>query len=133
MLILLDFTDEVPIYQQIRNQIVMGIADGRLVPGEKLPTIRSLANESGINMMTVNKAYSLLKQEGYIQTDRRSGVVVSGTIKKSGIISDKSIQSLKLLISEAKLNGVSEQGFLTLCSQIYNEAKEVKECQQQQR
>jgi len=127
MLILLDFTDDVPIYLQIRNQIVMGIADGKLVPGEKLPTIRSLANESGINMMTVNKAYTLLKQEGYIRTDRRSGVVVSGTITKSGIISEKSIQNLKLLISEAKLNGVSEKDFTRLCSQIYNEPKEVGE------
>ena len=48
-------------------------------PGEKLPTIRALAEQSGVNMMTVNKAYGILKQEGYITTDRRGGTVVSGS------------------------------------------------------
>ena len=62
MFLKLDFTGELPIYQQIRNQIVMGIASGELQAGEKLPTIRSLAEEMGINMMTVSKAYQLLKK-----------------------------------------------------------------------
>ena len=119
MLLALDFTDDVPIYMQIRNQIVMGIADGRLAAGEKLPTIRALANESGINMMTANKAYAILKQEGFIQIDRRSGVQVREEIKASGAITERTKQSLKLLISEAKLNGTTERDLLALCSQIY--------------
>lgn len=65
---------EVPVFKQIRNQIVMGISDGRLQPGEKLSAVRALADEIGINSMTVNKAYQLLKQEGDIVTDRRNGV-----------------------------------------------------------
>ena len=120
MLLALDFTDDVPIYMQIRNQIVMGIADGRLAAGEKLPTIRALANESGINMMTANKAYATLKQEGFIQIDRRSGASVRGEIKAGGAITEKIKQGLKLLISEAKLRGATEHDFLALCSQIYN-------------
>ena len=76
MLLQLDFNSDVPIYQQIRNQIVLGIAQGGLEPGQRLPTIRALAEEAGINMMTVSKAYQLLKQEGYIQTDRRLGATV---------------------------------------------------------
>ncbi len=120
MILELDFSNDVPIYMQIRNQVVMGIADGRLTAGEKLPTIRSLANESGINMMTANKAYALLKQEGYIQTDRRSGAFVSGDIKATGIISERIKHDLKLLISEAKLNDVSAQDFTALCDQIYS-------------
>ena len=121
MIMMLDFTDETPIYIQIRNQIVMGIADGRLAAGERLPTIRALANEAGINMMTANKAYALLKQEGYIQTDRRSGVMVRGKTEENHAISEKTKQSLRLLICEAKLHGVPEQEFLSLCSRIYNE------------
>ena len=119
MLLALDFTDDVPIYMQIRNQIVMGIADGRLAAGEKLPTIRALANESGINMMTANKAYAILKQEGFIQIDRRSGVRVREEIKAGGAISERTEQSLKLLISEAKLSGTTEQDILALCSRLY--------------
>ena len=82
MLLQLDFSSDLPIYLQIRNQIVLGIASGALVPGERLPTIRTLADEAGVNMMTVSKAYQLLKQEGYIHTDRRSGAVVSGNFSQ---------------------------------------------------
>ena len=66
MVISINDASEIPIYQQIRNQIVLGISDGRLAPGEQLPTVRALAEEIGINSMTVSKAYTLLKQEGYI-------------------------------------------------------------------
>ena len=76
MLLHLDFTVDIPIYQQIRNEIVRKIAAGILPPGELLPPIRTLAENLGINMMTVSKAYNLLKQEGYIQTDRRAGTRV---------------------------------------------------------
>jgi len=121
MILELDFSIDIPIYMQIRNQIVMGIADGRLEIGEKLPTIRALANESGINMMTVNKAYTLLKQDGYIVTDRRNGVTVCGTSEDKGTISDRLMRELRLIISEAKLNGLSEHDFNVLSSQIYKE------------
>ena len=69
MLLKLDFAQDTPIYLQIRNQIVLGIANGELKPGEKLPPIRTLAAETGVNTMTVNKAYQLLKQEGYLEMD----------------------------------------------------------------
>ena len=68
MVISINDASEIPIYQQIRNQIVLGISDGRLAPGEQLPTVRALAEEIGINSMTVSKAYTLLKQEGTIYT-----------------------------------------------------------------
>ena len=64
MVLVIDDSSDIPIYQQLRNQIVMGISDGRLKPGEQLPTVRALAEEIGVNAMTVNKAYRLLKQEG---------------------------------------------------------------------
>ncbi|MDR1687825.1 MAG: GntR family transcriptional regulator [Clostridiales bacterium] len=118
MLLELDFTDETPIYMQIRNQIVMGIADGKLSPGEKLPTIRALSNEAGINMMTVNKAYALLKQEGFIQTDRRSGVAVSGSVPSGGV-TEKLKSGFKLLVSEAKLCGMTKQEILNLCGEFF--------------
>ena len=63
MLLELDFSDAIPVYRQIRNQIVRAIAEGGLAPGERLPTVRALASECGINVMTASKAYQLLKQE----------------------------------------------------------------------
>jgi DNA-binding transcriptional regulator YhcF (GntR family) len=133
MLLELDFSGGVPIYMQIRNQIVMGIADGRLAPGERLPTIRALADEAGINMMTVNKAYQLLKREGYIAADRRSGAIVAvGGVRQAAggagaaddtVIAEKVKAELKLLVSEAKLKGFSREAFLKLAGSLYDESE----------
>lgn len=125
MLLQLDFSSAVPIYMQIRNQVVLGIADGSLPPGERLPTVRALAEESGVNMMTVSKAYQLLKQEGYILTDRRSGAVVIGGRNEANTglaeLTDKSKAELKLIISEAKLKGLTRDTFLSIAGTIYDE------------
>ena len=76
MLIHFDFASGVPLYRQLRDQIVLGLAEGRLAPGEKLPPVRVLAEESGVNTMTVSRAYQQLKAEGYLRTDRRGGSVL---------------------------------------------------------
>ncbi|MBQ1379261.1 MAG: GntR family transcriptional regulator, partial [Erysipelotrichaceae bacterium] len=106
MILNFDFHSDVPIFMQIRNQIVIGIAEGKLKPGEQLPTIRALADESGINMMTVSKAYQILKQEGYITTDRRSGARVA--LKDDKAVNEKTMQQLRLAISELRLSGMKE-------------------------
>ena len=75
MIIKIDFESEEAIYIQLRNQIIMGIATDRIREGDSLPSVRQLAENIGINMHTVNKAYAVLKQEGYIKLDRRRGAV----------------------------------------------------------
>lgn len=119
MLLQLDFSSDIPIYLQLRNQIVVGIADGSLKPGEKLPTIRALGDEFGINMMTVNKAYQLLKQEGYIVTDRRAGAMVQGT--PTAGLPEEAEERLRLLISEAKIHGVGREEFFARCHTLFDE------------
>lgn len=125
MLLQLDFNSDVPIYQQIRNQIVLGIAQGGLEPGQRLPTIRALAEEAGINMMTVSKAYQLLKQEGYIQTDRRLGATVVPRQGAAGPSRD-TIQSLRLRLGELRLAGLGREEILDLCARLYDEEGEGK-------
>ena len=120
MLLTFDFESNVPIYMQLRNQVVIAIAEGRLTPGEQLPTIRALAEESGINMMTVSKAYQLLKQEGYIKTDRRSGAVVTPRTGDCAL-SAETLDTLRLCISELRLAGMNCEEVLTLCQKIYKE------------
>ena len=120
MLLRLDFSSQIPIYRQIRDQIVVGIASGELAPGEKLPAIRALAEQSGVNMMTVSKAYSLLKQEGYITADRRGGTVVSGS-PVAGELSERYRGALRIIAAEARLAGMDEDRFLALCRDIYRE------------
>ena len=110
---------DIPIYQQIRDQIVQGISDGRLSAGEQLPTVRALAEEIGINSMTVNKAYQLLKQQGYIIADRRNGARISKEIEKSSQLSKESKELLKRIIAEAKISGITEEEFLDECRRYY--------------
>ena len=71
MILSLDMSSDVPIYVQLRNQIVTGIGKGELKAGESLPSVRQMAQDAGINSMTVNKAYQILKAEGFIEIDRR--------------------------------------------------------------
>ena len=120
MLLRLDFSSQVPIYRQIRDQIVVGIASGELRPGEKLPAIRALAEQSGVNRMTVSMAYSLLTQAGLITTDRRGGTVVAGS-PETGELGPQSREGLRLIAAEARLSGVSEESFLGLCRDFYRE------------
>ena len=63
MMIEIDFNSDEAIYLQLRNQIILGIATAQFREGDSLPSVRHLADTIGINMHTVNKAYTVLKQE----------------------------------------------------------------------
>lgn len=124
MIIILQDGSDVPVFKQIRNQIVMGISDGRLKPGEKLPTVRALAEEIGINSMTVNKAYQLLKQEGYIMTDRRNGVRVKESFSLTPGLSTESEEKLCQLISEARISGMSRDAFVEIVDKYFADRRD---------
>lgn len=62
----LDFHGNTPLYIKIRNQVILAIAKGEPTAGKWLPAIQTLPDETGINMMTICKAYPLLKTEGYV-------------------------------------------------------------------
>lgn len=122
MLFTLDFQSPVPIYKQIRDQVVLAVAEGRLLPGEKLPAIRTLAEDAGVNNMTVSKAYQLLKSEGYLVTDRRSGAVVCRPAAPAGL-DEEQLARLRMLAGEAKLAGLSRAEFEALCGSLYHETE----------
>ena len=115
MLLRLELSGDTPVYQQIRNQVVAAIASGELRPGERLPTIRALAEECGINMMTVSKAYQLLKAEGYITTGRRDGAVVR---LPAGAPDPRTLERLRLC--ELRLGGMGREEVLELCGRLYD-------------
>ena len=124
MLLTFDFSSDTPLYIQLRNQIIIGIADGRLISGEKLPTVRALAEESGINTMTVSKAYQLLKAEGYLVTDRRAGAVVRAPRGKAAGLSTDQTARLKLLAGEARLAGLTLDDFVAACKAAFGETED---------
>lgn len=118
MIIELNYTSDTPIYLQLRNEIVKGIANGQFKYGEALPTVRTLAKELQVNNMTVNKAYSLLKQEGYICIDRRHGAKVQPTIDNSYEYQEKLANELELLASEAIVKGMDKEDFIDTCKKL---------------
>ena len=123
MIIELDMKSSTPIYVQLRNQIVMGIGRGELKLGESLPTVRQLAQDIGVNTMTVNKAYQILKTEGYIKIDRRHGAIVSDNIDMDIVFREKLENELELLLAEAAINGMDKRDFLSMCNEIYSKIK----------
>ena len=123
MIIELDMNSSTPIYVQLRNQIVMGTGRGELKLGESLPTVRQLAQDIGVNTMTVNKAYQILKTEGYIKIDRRHGAIVSDNIDMDIVFREKLENELELLLAEAAINGMDKNDFLSMCNEIYSKIK----------
>ena len=108
MILEIDFNSDEAIYVQLRNQIIMGIACEEFTDGESLPSVRQLAQVLGVNMHTVNKAYAILREEGYLKLDRRKGAVLSlETLEKQQELA--SIQdNLRMLVAEAVCKGVTE-------------------------
>ena len=118
MLFRLDFQSAVPIYRQIRDQVVLAVAKGKLAPGERLPTTRALAEDAGVNVMTVSKAYQLLKAEGYLKTDRHSGTVIAARDGRRAATPEQR-ERLRLCISELRLGGMTREDLLALCAECY--------------
>nr|WP_306798810.1 GntR family transcriptional regulator [Oceanobacillus saliphilus] len=122
-MIRLDLESNEPIYIQLRNQVVEGIAKKQLHPGEALPSVRSLAADIGINLHTVNKAYQQLKQEGFILIHRQKGVVINpdGVPQADEAYMNQLKFKLHPLISESISRGLSEKEFLEVCSDIFSD------------
>lgn len=120
MLIEIDFNSEEAIYVQLRNQIIVAIATSQLKNGESLPSVRTMADDIGVNMHTVNKAYSSLRQDGFLKVDRRRGAVVAVDIDKINSL-NKMRCLLKPLIASGIVKGVSRDEVKKLIDEIYDD------------
>ena len=119
MIMKIDFESEEAIYIQLRNQIIMGIATDRIHEGDSLPSVRQLAENIGINMHTVNKAYTVLKQEGYIKLDRRRGAVIALDIDKIRSI-ERLREELSVLLARSVCKNISREEVHDLVDEIYD-------------
>lgn len=120
MIIEIDFSSDEAIYQQLCNQIILGIATSQFRQGDVLPSVRQLADQIGINMHTVNKAYSLLRQEGFVKVDRRHGAVIAvdvDTLRARASVD----RALRLLLAEAICRGLSRDDIHSMVDSIFDE------------
>ena len=116
----IDFNSEEALYLQVRNQIIHGIATLQLQEGDELPSVRQMADEIGINMHTVNKAYTVLKQEGFIQLDRRKGAVISLDMDKFRELQSMREQ-MKGILAKGICKGICKDEVYELVNEIYQE------------
>ena len=120
MLIEIDFNSDEAIYLQLRNQIILGIATSQFREGDSLPSVRQLADAVGINMHTVNKAYTVLRQEGFVKVDRRKGAIVAIDVNKLKVITEVK-KELQVMIAKGSCKGITCQEFHQLIDEIYEE------------
>ena len=118
MFIELDFNSNEAIYMQLRNQIILGIAQDKIKNGESLPSVRQLAEDIGVNMHTVNKAYALLRNDGYLKLDRRKGAVVCVTVESRKEQLEKDMQ---MLVAEAICKDISLAEMHQIITDMYKE------------
>ena len=102
------------------NQIILGIATSRLREGDPLPSVRQLADTIGINMHTVNKAYALLRQEGFVTIDRRKGAVIAVDVDKIKALEEMK-QNLVVAMARGCCKNVTREEVHALIDEIYDE------------
>lgn len=120
MLIKIDFNSDEAIYMQLCNQIIMGIATSRIQEGDSLPSVRNLAEEIGINMHTVNKAYAVLREEGIIRLDRRHGAVIAIDMNKLQAMEDMKRQ-LSVVLAKGRCKNITKEDVYSLVDEIFDE------------
>ena len=120
MFVEIDFNSDEAIYIQLMNQIIIGIANSEINEGDNLPSERDLAEDIGINMHTVNKAYGILKQEGYLKLDRRKGAVIAIDADKMKATEELYL-SMKVLLAKAICRDMKPEEVHRIIDQIFYE------------
>lgn len=120
MIIQIDFNSDEALYLQLCNQIIMGIATSQFQEGDSLPSVRQLADSIGINMHTVNKAYTVLKQEGYVKVDRRRGAVIAIDIDRMQTLSELK-KELQVILAKSTCKNITRDEIHQLIDEIYED------------
>jgi len=120
MVIEIDFNSDEALYLQLRNQIILGIATSQFHEGDSLPSVRQLAESIGINMHTVNKAYTVLKQEGYVKVDRRKGAVIAIDVDRIRTLTELK-KELQVLLAKSSCKNISKEEIFELIEEIYED------------
>lgn len=120
MVIKIDFQSDEALYIQLRNQIILGIATSRIQEGDELPSVRQLAEDIGINMHTVNKAYTVLRQEGFLTIDRRRGAVIALDVDKLKALEEMR-KNLQVILAKGRCKNISCQEVHDLVDEIFND------------
>ena len=118
MIIEIDFNSDEALYLQLRNQIIMGSATSQFHEGDSLPSVRQMADIIGINMHTVNKAYTVLRQEGYVKVDRRKGAVIAIDVDRIRTLEELK-KELQVILAKGSCKNITKDEIHELIEEIY--------------
>lgn len=119
MNIFLDYHSRTPIYEQIKEQIVLDISRGILKKDDQLPSLRQLSAQLGININTVKRALSELEAQGVIYSVAGKGIFISGNAESQNIYLEQSLDAVKLAIINAKQMGASEEKITAMIKELF--------------
>ncbi|EIJ79977.1 GntR family transcriptional regulator [Bacillus methanolicus PB1] len=129
MFIKIEPHSDIPIYTQLSNQIIKGIACGILKSGNSLPSVRSLAADLGVNMHTVNKSYHELEKKGFIKIVPKSGAIINSPVggEQREVHVERIVNDFRPIIAEALALGMNADEIreltLSIISDIRGEKK----------
>ena len=123
MIIRIETESDIPIYTQLTNQIIEGIARGEIILGDSLPSVRSFAADLGVNMHTVNKSYHELEKKGIIKIVPKSGAIIAPTNKMTEEKKRQIVAELKPVVAEALVLGMSQEEVQGLVISILEDIK----------
>lgn len=119
MNIFLDYHSRTPIYEQIKEQIVLDVSRGILKKDDQLPSLRQLSAQLGININTVKRALSELEAQGVIYSVAGKGIFISGNAESQNIYLEQSLDEARSALVTAKEMGASEERLLAIVKELY--------------
>lgn len=119
MMIIIDHGSRIPIYEQVKTQIIALINSGVLAPGDKLPSLRALASELSLNFNTIKKVFALLEADGVIESRQGAGFFVTNCAIENKNILSKAEEELRLTLARVRDAGLSEEAAQAILSEIY--------------
>jgi DNA-binding transcriptional regulator YhcF (GntR family) len=120
LIVTIDFNSDEAFYIQLCNQIIFGIANAEFRDGDNLPSVRDLADDIGINMHTVNKAYTILRQQGYVKLDRRKGAVIAVSVDKFKAMEELALE-MRVLLAKAACKNISCEEVHEIVDRIFGD------------
>ena len=124
MMIVIDHASRIPIYEQIKTQIIALINSGVLSPGDKLPSLRALASDLSLNFNTIKKVFALLEADGVIESRQGAGFfVTTGAVENKNVLA-KAEDELRLTLTRIRDAGLSEEAAMRILSEIYKKEEE---------
>lgn len=123
-MIILDYSDKRPIYEQIVDKMQILIANGALEPDEKMPSVRSLAVELSINPNTIQRAYSELERSGFIYSVKGRGNFVRADEHLKEKRQAKILESLRKQVISCREQGITREKILHCVDNVYQDGRD---------